>query len=72
MEYKPEKKSAPNRKEVEVLGATFEKGTPESEEMGQWRQKMASRQAQLKYLESAERYWHSAEGYGSEKRENPA
>jgi hypothetical protein len=31
MEYEIEKKKAPGRKEVEVLGATFEEGRPEGE-----------------------------------------
>ena len=72
MEYKVEKKSAPGRDEVEVLGATYEEGKPEGEEMGQWRQKLTSREEKLKYLETGERYWYSQEWYGSEKRKNPA
>jgi len=72
MKYKVEKKSAPGRKEVEVLGETYEEGKPEGEEMGQWRQKLASREEKLRYLESGERYWYSKEWFGSEKRKNPA
>jgi len=72
MAYKIEKKSAPNRKQVEVLGATFEEGKPEGEEVGRWRQKLASRQEKLRYLETAERYWFSKDWFGSEKRKNPA
>ena len=72
MEYQMEKKSAPGRGEVEVLGATFEEGRPESEEMGRWRQKLSNRQEKLKYLENGERYWYGEEWYGSEKRKNPA
>ena len=72
MEYKVEKKSAPGREEVEVLGATFEEGKPEGEELGRWRQKLVSRQEKLKYLQSGERYWYGKEWYGSEKRKNPA
>jgi len=72
MSYKVEKKSAPGRGEVEVLGATFEKGKPEGEELGKWRQKLASRQEKLKYLQTAERYWYAEDWYGSEKRKNPA
>ena len=34
MEYKIEKRKAPGREEVEVLGATFEEGKPEGEESG--------------------------------------
>ena len=72
MEYKVEKKSAPGRKEVEVLGATFEQGKPEGEELGRWMQKLESRQDKLKYLQTGERYWYGKEWYGSEKRKNPA
>ena len=72
MEYKIEKKSAPGREEVEVLGATFEEGRPEGEEAGRWRQKLGSREDKLKYLENGERYWYGQEWYGSERRKNPA
>jgi len=72
MEYKVEKKRAPGREEVEVLGATFEEGKPEGEALGKWRQKLVSRQEKLKYLQTAERYWYGKEWYGSEKRKNPA
>ena len=72
MEYQVEKKSAPGRKEVEVLGATFEEGRPEGEELGRWRQKLGSRGEKLKYLENGERYWYGEEWYGSEKRKTPA
>ena len=72
MEYKIEEKSAPGREKVAVLGATFDEGRPEGEEMGQWRQKLSSREDKLKYLENGERYWYGKEWYGSEKRKNPA
>ena len=72
MEYKIEEKSAPGREKVEVLGATFEEGKPESKEMGKWRQKLGSREEKLKYLENGERYWFGKDWYGSEKRKNPA
>ncbi len=72
MKYKVEKKSAPGREEVEVLGATFEEGKPEGEELGKWRQKLVSRQEKLKYLQTGERYWYGKDWYGSEKRRNPA
>jgi hypothetical protein len=57
---------------VEVLGETFEEGKPEGEEAGKWRQKLASREDRLKYLQNGERYWFSEEWFGSEKRKNPA
>jgi len=72
MKYKIEKKKAPGREEVEVLGATFEEGKPEGEEMGKWRQKLESRDEKLNYLQSGERYWYGKEWYGSEKRKKPA
>jgi hypothetical protein len=72
MEYEIEKKQAPGRKEVEVLGATFEEGKPEGEELGRWRQKLESREEKLKYLQNGERYWFSEDWFGSEKRKNPA
>jgi len=72
MEYKIDKKKAPGRDEVEVLGATFEEGVPEGEELGKWRQKLDSREDKLKYLQTGERYWFSEEWFGSEKRKTPA
>ena len=72
MEYKIEKKSAPGRDEVEVLGATFEEGKPEGEELGKWRQKLESREEKLKYLRTGERYWYGKDWFGSEKRKTPA
>ena len=72
MTYQVEKKSAPGRDKVEVLGATFEAGKPEGVQMGQWRQKLESREEKLKYLETGERYYYSQDWYGSEKRKTPA
>lgn len=72
MEYKIEKTKAPGRDEVELLGATFEEGKPEGEDMGKWRQKLGNREERLKYLENGERYFYSQEWFGSEKRKNPA
>ena len=72
MEYVIEKKSSPGREEVEVLGATYEEGKPEGEDVGRWRQKLDGREEMLKYLENGERYWYGKEAYGSEARKNPA
>ena len=72
MEYKIEKKKAPDGEEVEVLGATFEEGRPAGEDLGKWRQKLSSREEKLKYLESGERYWYGQDWFGSEKRKTPA
>jgi len=67
-----EKVKAPNRDSVELLGETYEKGKPEGEQMGRWRQKFDTREERIKYLKNGERYFFSKEGYGSEKRKNPA
>jgi len=72
MEYQVEEKSAPGREKVEVLGATFEGGKPDSTESGKWRQKLEDRADKLKYLENGERYWYGTDWFGSEKRKNPA
>ncbi len=66
------KKSAPGRPEVEVLGSTYEPGKPAGEEMGRWRQKLAKREEKIKYLETGERYFYSQDWFGSEKRKKPA
>jgi len=72
MDYEIKKVGAPGRDEVELLGATYEAGKPEGEDVGKWRQKLATREEKLKYLQSAERYWYGKDVYGSEKRKNPA
>jgi len=72
MTYKIENKSAPGRDKVEVLGATFEPGKSEGAAAGLWRQKLASREEKLKYLQTGERYYYSTDWYGSEKRKTPA
>ncbi len=72
MENKGKKKRAPGREKVEVLGATFEKGKPESEELGKWRYKLENRKDKLRYLETGERYWYGKDWYGSERRKTPA
>jgi len=72
MEYKIEKKKSPDWGEIEVLGATYEEGKPESENDGKWRQKLGNREEKLKYLQTGERYWYSQDWFGSEKRKNPA
>jgi hypothetical protein len=71
-EYKIKEVSAPNRDKVELLGETYEKGKPEGEEMGKWRQKLGERAEKLKYLSTAERYWYGEDWFGSEKRKTPA
>ena len=70
--HKVETVKAPGRDHVELLKETYEKGTPQGEELGRWRQKLASRSEKLKYLQNGERYFYSQDWYGSEKRRNPA
>ena len=72
MAGKAVKKSPQGEKEAEVLGATYEKGVPEGEDVGRWRQKLMSREEKLKYLQTGERYWFDEDWYGSERRKNPA
>ena len=72
MDYKIKKMKAPGRDEVDVLGETFEKGTPDSPDLGHWRQKLADRNEKLRYLTNGERYWYGKDWYGSERRKNPA
>jgi hypothetical protein len=72
MNYKIEKVKAPGRDQVELLKETYEKGTPQGEGAGKWRQKLASREEKLKYLQNSERYFYGKDGYGSEKRKKPA
>jgi len=57
---------------VDVLGATYEPGKPQGEDLGKWQQKLETREEKLKYLQTGLRYWYSKEWYGSEKRKNPA
>jgi hypothetical protein len=69
---KIEKRKAPGREEVEILGSTYEEGKPSGENMGKWVQKLTSRAEILKYLQTGQRYFFSREWFGSEKRKNPA
>jgi hypothetical protein len=67
------KVKSPGRDEVEVLGATFEEGQPEGAQMGKWNQKLVTRNDNIKYLQTGLRYFYGGnEGFGSEKRKNPA
>jgi hypothetical protein len=57
---------------IEVLGPAYEDGKPTGEGIGQWQHKLDSRKEILTYLRSGERYWYGKEGFGSERRKNPA
>lgn len=72
MEYKLEKKVAPEWGEMDVLGETYEPGKPEGEFQGRWEQKLLSRNEKIKYLREGLRYWYAKEGFGSERRKTPA
>lgn len=67
-------RKAPGREKVEVLGSTYEAGKPGGENMGKWSNKLANREENLKYLRTGQRYFYgpAGEGFGSEKRKNPA
>ena len=71
MTYEVLQKEADGWGKIEVLADTFESGKPDDNQLGKWREKLATRTEILKYLETGERYWHG-EGYGSEKRDHPA
>lgn len=71
MEEKRLKRPSHTGEEVDILGPTYEEGTPEAPD--RWRAKNVTREQMLKYLKTGERYWYEAEGgFGSEKRRNPA
>ncbi|MCX7912290.1 MAG: hypothetical protein N2506_04940 [Dehalococcoidales bacterium] len=65
-------RDTPGWGKIEVLGETYEPGSPRGEEAGRWRKKLETREEKLKYLRTAERYWYSADWFGSERRKNPA
>ena len=67
-----EKKEAPDRGTVNVIGASYEPGKPEGEDQGRWESKLLNRNEKLKYIKDGMRYWYAKEGFGSEKRKTPA
>jgi hypothetical protein len=68
--YPKEKKKDFSGKEVELLGPSYEEGTPT--EKADWRHNMKDRDDMIQYLKTGLRYWYSTEWYGSEKRKTPA
>jgi len=66
------KRKSQNGEEVEILGETYEEGKPEPGDKITWRDKLGDRAQRLAYIKTAERYWYGGEGFGSEKRKNPA
>ncbi len=70
MDSKTESKKSHTGEDVEVLAASYEDGKPEV--IDRWMDKMRDRKEMIDYLKTADRYWHAEEGFGSEKRKNPA
>jgi acetyl-CoA decarbonylase/synthase complex subunit delta len=68
--YPKEKKKDFSGKEVELLGPSYDEGTPT--EKNDWRQEIKERADMVQYLKTGLRYWYSHESYGSEKRKTPA
>lgn len=64
------KKKMHDGSEVEILGPTYEEGTPQNPD--RWRSKLRDRKEMLAYLKTGERYWFSEDWYGSEKRKTKA
>jgi len=69
-EYPKEKKEDFSGKQVELLGASCEKGTPQ--EKADWRQNLQDKEEMIQYLKTGLRYWYSTDVFGSEKRKTPA
>ena len=63
---------AEKKTKANLPAPSYDPGEPQGEELGRWRQKLESREEQLKYLRSGERYWYSNDWFGSEKRKTPA
>jgi hypothetical protein len=64
------KKKKFDGEDVEILGPTYDEGKPDAPM--RWRGKLMSRKEMLAYLKTAERYWFSEEGFGSERRKKKA
>jgi hypothetical protein len=68
--FKTEMKKSHTGEDVEVLAASYEEGKPDK--IDHWQAKLRDRKEMLDYLMTADRYWYAEEGFGSEKRKNPA
>lgn len=71
-QWPKQKKESFDGKPVDILGETYEAGKPAAGKPNLWRNRFGDRKDMLKYLETGLRYWYASEGYGSEKRKNPA
>lgn len=69
-EYSTEKRKDFSGKDVMLLGASYEEGTPT--EKGDWRKKLKEKDEIVQYLKTGLRYWYSTDWFGSEKRRTPA
>jgi hypothetical protein len=69
-DYAKERKEDFSGKRVELLGASYEEGTPQQKE--DWREKLKEKEEMIQYLKTGLRYWYSTEVFGSEKRKTPA
>jgi hypothetical protein len=58
--------------EVEVLGETYDPGATPMKEKYDWEDRLESKEEIMRFLQSGLRYWYAKEGFGSEKRKNPA
>ena len=68
--YQKEMKKDFTGKDVELLGPSYDEGTPT--EKGDWRHKIKDREDMIQYLKTGLRYWYSSEWHGSERRKTPA
>ena len=58
--------------EVEILGESYEDGQPSLGEKYNWLERLGDNEDDIKnFITTGLRYWHG-EGFGSEKRKNPA
>jgi hypothetical protein len=58
---------------VEILGETYEAGSPVEGEKYDWTARVGDDRSELlQFLRTGLRYWYASEGFGSEKRKNPA
>ncbi|MDD5701515.1 MAG: hypothetical protein PHU23_05630 [Dehalococcoidales bacterium] len=67
-----EEKKDPGKVEAEMPGPAYESDKPAGVEIGRWGQKLATREEKIKFVQTGLRYFYSQDGFGSEKRKNPA
>lgn len=57
--------------EVEILGETYEPGAPGQGDKHDWQDRVGEKKDIIRFLQTGLRYWYG-EGFGSEKRKDPA